>query len=146
MLALPGVWMRLCQVESPLPKKGVVGMLSWHGSHFWVCITFCRVRHGDSVTKPDYYYLLLLLCSVILEQFTVEAHPALFEGERWTKNEALLFQSIQLTYLHFQNAHKTLFQSIPSWQTFSKHAQNIQKLRRLALCAFSLNFWFNLFL
>ena len=21
-----------------------------------VCITFCRVRHGDSVTKPDYYY------------------------------------------------------------------------------------------
>ena len=31
-------------------------MLSWHGSHFWVCITFCRVRHGDSVTKPDYYY------------------------------------------------------------------------------------------
>ena len=24
--------------------------------HFWVCITFFRVRHGDSVTKPDYYY------------------------------------------------------------------------------------------
>ena len=37
-------------------EKGVVGMLSWHGSHFWVCITFCKVRHGDSVTKPDYYY------------------------------------------------------------------------------------------
>ena len=34
--------------------KGVVGMLSWHGSHFWVCITFCKVCHGGSVTKPDY--------------------------------------------------------------------------------------------
>ena len=34
----------------------LVGMLSWHGSHFWVCITICTVRHGDSVTKPDYYY------------------------------------------------------------------------------------------
>ena len=40
----------------PPAGKGVVGMLSWHGSHFWVCITICRVRHGDSVTKPDYYY------------------------------------------------------------------------------------------
>ena len=29
---------------------------SRQGTHFWVCITFCRVRHGDSVTKPDYYY------------------------------------------------------------------------------------------
>ena len=29
---------------------------SQQGTHFWVCITFCRVRHGDSVTKPDYYY------------------------------------------------------------------------------------------
>ena len=31
-------------------------LLSWRGSHFWVCITFCKMRHGDSVTKPDYYY------------------------------------------------------------------------------------------
>ena len=30
--------------------------LSRQSTHFWVCITFCRVRHGDSVTKPDYYY------------------------------------------------------------------------------------------
>ena len=37
------------------------GLLSWHGSHFWVCFTFCKVRHGDSVTKPDYYYHCLLL-------------------------------------------------------------------------------------
>ena len=43
-------------VNSDTAGKGVVGMLSWHGSHFWVCITICRVRHGDSVTKPDYYY------------------------------------------------------------------------------------------
>ena len=35
-----------------------------------VCITFCRVRHGDSVTKPDYYYyyyyyyyILISVCS-----------------------------------------------------------------------------------
>ena len=35
----------------PLAGKGVVGLLSWHGSHFWVCITFCKVRHGDSVNK-----------------------------------------------------------------------------------------------
>ena len=56
MLAHSGVWTRLCQVESPPAGKGVVGLLSWHGSHFWVCITFCKVRHGDSVTKPDYYY------------------------------------------------------------------------------------------
>ena len=40
----------------PPAGKSVVGLLSWHGSHFWVCITFCKVRHGDSVTKPDYYY------------------------------------------------------------------------------------------
>ena len=29
---------------------------SRQSTHFWVCITFCRVRHGDCVTKPDYYY------------------------------------------------------------------------------------------
>ena len=34
--------------------KGVDSLLSWHGSHFWICITFCKVRYGDSVTKPDY--------------------------------------------------------------------------------------------
>ena len=49
------VWMRLCQVESTA-GKGVVGLLSWHGSYFWVCITFCKVHHSDSFTKPDYYY------------------------------------------------------------------------------------------
>ena len=29
---------------------------SRQSTHFWVCITFCRVRHNDSVTKPSYYY------------------------------------------------------------------------------------------
>ena len=29
-----------------------------HGSHSSVCITICLVRHGDSVTKPNYYYYL----------------------------------------------------------------------------------------
>jgi len=37
-------------------KMVVVGLLSWHGSHFWVCITFCKVRNSNSITKLDYYY------------------------------------------------------------------------------------------
>ena len=40
--------------------KGVDGLMSRHGSHFRVCITFCDVHyvlHGDSVTKPDYYHI-----------------------------------------------------------------------------------------
>ena len=45
----------------PPAGKGVVGLLSWHGSHFWVCITFCKVRHNDSVTTPDYYYYIIIL-------------------------------------------------------------------------------------
>ena len=56
MYTLAGVWMRLCQMESPPAGKGVVGLLSWKGSQF--CITFCKVCHGDSVTKPDYYYYI----------------------------------------------------------------------------------------
>ena len=32
-------------------------LISWHGSHFWICIKkIYKVQHGDSVTKPDYYY------------------------------------------------------------------------------------------
>ena len=38
--------------------------LHWRGSHFWVCITFCKMRHGDSVTKPDYYYYIITLGQV----------------------------------------------------------------------------------
>ena len=43
----------------PHAGNSLVGLLSWHGSHFWVRISFCKVRHGDSVTKPNYYYYSL---------------------------------------------------------------------------------------
>ena len=44
---------------------------SRQSTHFWVCITFCRVRHGDSVTKPDcyYYYYYYRLASCWLSAF-----------------------------------------------------------------------------
>ena len=54
----------------PLLGKGVDSMLSWHGSHFWVCITFCNVQHGDGVTRPDYYYYNYY-CSIIYLQIHV---------------------------------------------------------------------------
>ena len=28
------------------------------GTHVRVCITFCKVRHGGSVTNSDYYYFV----------------------------------------------------------------------------------------
>ena len=48
-------WFRyICKA---LIKTHLFGLAySRQSTHFWVCITFCRVRHGDSVTKPDYYY------------------------------------------------------------------------------------------
>ena len=60
---------------------------------------------------------------VIPEQFTVKAHPALFEEEgegSEPKNEALLFQST--VDKHFQNAHKTSFQSTVDI-TFKTHSR-----------------------
>ena len=56
MLALSGVVDEAVSGGKPPAGKGVVGLLSWHGSYYWVCITFSKVRHSDSVTKPDYYY------------------------------------------------------------------------------------------
>ena len=38
----------------------VDGLLTWHGSHFWVCITFCKVRHDDSVTKPVIIIIIII--------------------------------------------------------------------------------------
>ena len=38
---------------------------SRQGQHFWIYITFCRVRHDDSFTKPDNYYYYYIL-SIIL--------------------------------------------------------------------------------
>ena len=43
--------MRLCQVESPLQARKGVDSLIWHGSNFWVCVLFCKVRQGDNVTS-----------------------------------------------------------------------------------------------
>ena len=78
VIGLTGVWdllrWRAPAVGMPLPvglrsssfgldtfakhlKTHLFGLAySRQGTHFWVCVTFCRVRHGDSVTKPDYYY------------------------------------------------------------------------------------------
>ena len=69
---------------------------------------------------------------IIHEQYSVEAHPALFKGKELVKNEVLLFQST--VDKHFQNAHKTLFQS--TVDTHIQNAHQIYKLRWLALCAF----------
>ena len=33
--------------KAPCRKGCEDSLLSWHGSHIWVCITFCKVRHGD---------------------------------------------------------------------------------------------------
>ena len=40
-------------------------MLSWHGSHFWVCITFCRVRHGDSVSVSPNQIIIIIFIIII---------------------------------------------------------------------------------
>ena len=47
MLALSGRWMRLCQVESPLQESDD------YGSHFQVCITFCKVGHGTVTVSSN---------------------------------------------------------------------------------------------
>ena len=36
----------------------------WHGSHFWVCITFCRVRHGDSVTNQIIIIIIIIIIKI----------------------------------------------------------------------------------
>ena len=30
------------------------------GSHFWVCITFCKVQHRDIITKPEYKIIVII--------------------------------------------------------------------------------------
>ena len=40
----------------PSAWKDVENLLSWHGSPFRVCITFFKMRHGDSFNESDYYY------------------------------------------------------------------------------------------
>ena len=48
---------------------------SRQSTHFWVCITFCRVRHGDSVTKPDYYYYYYYYYIYSLPNSTIGSTP-----------------------------------------------------------------------
>ena len=65
---------------------------------------------------------------IIPEQFTVKAHPTLFEGRGpEPENEALLFQST--VDINFQNANKTLFQSTV---TVDIHFQNVHKTHKTA--------------
>ena len=70
-----------------------------------------------------YYPIEQYRRNIIPEQFTVKAHPALFEGERGEpENEALLFQST--VDINFQNAHKTLFQvDTHTFKTRTKHTK-----------------------
>ena len=76
---------------------------------------------------------------IIPEQSTVKAHAALFEGEGWTKNEALLFQST--VDIHFQNAHKTVLQFYTTVEyTLLKRAQNTKKGEGYStLCVYSIS-------
>ena len=64
----------------PPAGKGVIGMLSLHGSHFGVCITFCKVRHSDSVTKPDYYYYYYHVLVHIFYRPSVASCPSVLPG------------------------------------------------------------------
>ena len=62
-------------------------------THFWVCITFCKVRHGDGVTKPDYYYyyyyLLLLLLLLLLK----------LDDQSWSKWKSNIdFETLNLKF------------------------------------------------
>ena len=43
---------------------------------FWVCITFCRTQHSDSVTKQDYYYYYYYLhfCHFVSHFTTIFCH------------------------------------------------------------------------
>ena len=52
MFALSSVWTRAMSAYQTIHTLSCI-------EHFWVCITFCKVWHGDSVTKPDYSYVLV---------------------------------------------------------------------------------------
>ena len=45
----------LCRVEKPFNmERRKDGLLSWHGSHFWVYRTYCRISDWDNVAKPAF--------------------------------------------------------------------------------------------
>ena len=54
MFALPGMWMRQVEARELCRNRWEDNFSSRHGSHLY--ITFCKVWHGDSVTKPDYFF------------------------------------------------------------------------------------------
>ena len=69
------------------------------------------------------------------EQFTVKAHPALFEGREVSKKmRHLLFQ--YTVDIHSKMRH--CYSNLQLTYTFKTRTKHTQKLRRLALCAFIL--------
>ena len=55
MFTLSGVWMWLCQVEIPLQE--MVWIACWANmAGDFEFLLICKVWHGDSITKPDYYH------------------------------------------------------------------------------------------
>ena len=69
-------------LHSTAPSRKQCGCLS-SAHHAHVCITFCRVRHGDSVTNPDYYhyqYLVLVFNTVFVSSHRPYMYPENPEG------------------------------------------------------------------
>ena len=56
---------------------------SRQGTHFWVCVTFCRVRHGDSVTKPDYYYYYYSKLINFIPASVIKIHKLISASENY---------------------------------------------------------------
>ena len=48
--------MKVCRVECPFRKECEDSLSDMALIFQFVGITFCKVQHRDSVTKPDYYY------------------------------------------------------------------------------------------
>ena len=79
-------------------------------------------------------------------QFTVKAHLGLFEGEGGEPKMRHCNSNLQLTYcvrfesvcdIHFQNAHKTLFQSTSKLTyTFKTRTKHTNTARASTLCVY----------
>ena len=54
---------------------------SRQGTHVWVCITFCRVRHGDSVTKPEIiiFIIIIIVSDIMFFGFYMVLHSSIWE-------------------------------------------------------------------
>ena len=64
-----------------------------HGSHFQVCITCCKckVSHGDSVTKPEYYnYIYYYYYCITHFQKHLRGTAGVSDPEsEWTQHSAM---------------------------------------------------------